>query len=217
MRAGACRPCVGARPRSRPSRSPSRRRDPGGGRSGASPSRSAIRARPSTRGSASTSRGPRHSRPRTESQAAVQAHAQSWSHHVGAGAAAAPTASPDIRTPRRVATSSEPLPRVMRWRSSHPWRSSRRACELATLEHQPIADLHASNGAGPTLTSHASPAIDAGPGSSSAIDGPLLSFSTPQTLTQSRLPESPHRPAPAPGPSRVPSRSSAAEADYLHT
>ena len=32
-----------------------------------------------------------------------------------------------------------------------------------------------------------------------------------------RLPESHHRPVPAPGPSRVPSRSSAAEADYLHT
>ena len=36
-----------------------------------------------------------------------------------------------------------------------------------------------TSGAGPTLTSHASPAIDAGPGSGSAIDVSLLSFSNP--------------------------------------
>ncbi len=66
-----------------------------------------------SRGSASTSRGPRQSRPRADSHAAVQAHAQSCAHH-GAGADGAPTASPDIRTPRRVTTSSEPWPRVQR-------------------------------------------------------------------------------------------------------
>ncbi len=62
-----------------------------------------------SRESASTSRGPCHCcAPRTVSQAAVHAHARSCAQNVGSGAAGADTASAVIRTPRRVATSSEP-------------------------------------------------------------------------------------------------------------
>lgn len=64
---------------------------------------------------------------------------------------------------------SEPFPRVIGYRASQPCRSSRRAWLLAATSLHPIAHRHASNGAGPSLDSHRSPSIVAGPGRNTRV------------------------------------------------
>ena len=79
------------------------------------------------------------------------------------------TGTPATATPTRVATNRQPSPRRIGYRASQPSRSSRRAWLLAATSLQPIAHRHASNGAGPTLDSHDSPAIVPQPGRNTRV------------------------------------------------
>jgi hypothetical protein len=72
-------------------------------------------------------------------------------------------------TPTRVATNNEPCPRVIGYLASQPSRSNRLAWLRAATSLQPIAHRHASNGAGPTLANHRTPAIVPGPGLSTLV------------------------------------------------
>ncbi len=76
----------------------------------------------------------------------------------------------------RVATNRQPSPRRIGYRASQPSRSSRRAWLLAATSLQPIAHRHASNGAGPNLDSHLSPAIFPQPGAIPESEVPLPGF-----------------------------------------
>ena len=140
--------------------------------------------------SASSSRGPTNSRCRAVIQAAVHASAQWWLHHVGPGGLAGTTSTPATLTPVRVATKSDPAPRVIGTRTNQRSRSSRRAWLLAATSLQPIAQRHASRGAGPTLANQASPLSDPGPGRSCRLISPLAQ------LAPSNSPSSPARPHP---------------------
>ena len=115
-----------------------------------------------------------------------------------------PTASPDIRTPRRVATSSEPLPRVMRWRSSQPcaFQSSRvRASHAQAPAHRgpPRIQRRRPNPHEPRKSSHRCRSRKQ---LSHRWSPSVFLYSTDPDSP--RLPDSPHRPAPAPGPSQSP-------------
>ncbi len=145
---------------------------------------------PFSSGSASTSRGPFQSPARsiTVTQAAVQAHAQSCAHHVGSGAAGADTGKPVIRTPRRVATSSDPSPRTIGYRSIQPSPQAAEHENEPPAPPSPIAHRHASIGTGPTRASHCNPANEAGPARSSPPTPiPLLAHRHPHVATAQSL------------------------------
>ena len=115
----------------------------------------------------------------------------------------APTASPDIRTPRRVATSSEPSAacHAMTLKPPLAFQSSRvRASHAQAPAHRGPPRIHRRrpNPHEPRKPSHRRRSRE------------QLSHRFPFCFSHStdpdsvRLPDSPHRPAPAPGPSESP-------------